>query len=245
MPRRAFAPDDLKIGSIVYGRLKPLLGSSYTKKDDFRPLLVTGLWRRGDAVEKIETMSFSSAPPKKMYPCIFSFTLPRVKRSSSKTFLNTSSLYLLENKASLFCKGVDQTISRVKDDLWPEILVRRAGAIVYNPNCRFNGQYDFLLEREGFVFDSIPFSAVRGKGFAPEVQTQAQLSRPVNIMPQDRVDEIVSFAISYTEHMRQKNGHAYFSFPDIADWPRDIPKKSFPRWDLHAPGAGGLRPHLP
>lgn len=245
MPQRAFASNELKIGSIVFGRLKPLLGSDYTKNDDFRPLLVTGLWRRGDDVEKIETMSFSSAPPKKIYPCIFSLTLPYLKGSSRKSFLNTSSLYLLENKESLFCKGGNQGITRLKDETWPEILVRRAGAVVYNPSCHFHGQHDFSLQREGFVFDSIPFNAVRGKTYVPEVQTQTCLSRPVNIMSQDKVNEIVSFAISYTEYMREQNGHAYFSFPDIADWPRDIPPKSFPRWESNAPGAGSLRPHLP
>jgi hypothetical protein len=245
MPQRAFAPDELKIGSIVFGRLKPLLGSNYTKDDDFRPLLVTGLWRRGDEVEKIETMSFSSAMPKKIYPCIFSLTLPYLKGSTRKSFLNTSSLYLLENRESLFSKGGNQTIARVNDEIWPEILVRRAGAVVYNPNCHFHGQYDFSLQREGFIFDSIPFNAVRGKTYVPEVQTQTSLSRQVSVMSQDRVNDIVSFAISYTEYMRQKNGHAYFSFPDIADWPRDIPATSFPRWESNTPGLSGLRPNLP
>ncbi|HEU4838181.1 MAG TPA: hypothetical protein VFS88_02095 [Micavibrio sp.] len=245
MPQRVFAPDELKIGSIVFGRLKPLFGADYTKNDDFRPLLVTGLWRRGNDVEKIETMSFSSVAPKKMYPCIFPFTLPHLKGASRKSFLNTSSLYLLENKASLFSKGVDRAIARVDDEIWSEILVRRADAVVYNPSCRFIGQCDFSLEREGFIFDSIPFNAVRSRAFVPEVQTQARLSRPVNILSQERVNDIVSFAISYTEHMKQKNRHAYFLFPDIADWPRDLPETGFPRWDSLAPKAGGLRPHLP
>lgn len=245
MPQRAFAPDELKIGSIVYGRLKPLLGAGYTKNDDFRPLLVTGLWRRGEDVEKIETMSFFSAAPKRMYPCILPFTWPYMRRGSNQSFLNTSSLYLLENTASLFSNRAYQKIARVDDGLWPEILVRRADAVIFNPSCRFIGPCDFSLEREGFIFDSIPFNAVRGRAFVPEVQIQARLSRPVNIMPQDRVNDIVSFAVSYTEHMRQQNRHAYFSFPGIADWPRDLPKTGFPQWDARAPGAGGLSPNLP
>jgi hypothetical protein len=241
----AFAPDELKIGSLVFGRLRPLLGSNYNKDDDFRPLLVTGLWRCGYDIEKIEAMSFSSATPKKLYPSVFPYTLPHLKGSSRKTFLNTSSLYLLENKESLFSKRGNQAIAQVNDEIWPEILLRRVGSIVYNPSCHFYGQHYFSLMREGFVFDSIPLSAVRSQTFMPEIQMQARLSRPVNIMSQDKVNEIVSFAISYTEYMRQKNGHAYFSFPDLADWPRDIPQKSFPRWESNAPGAGGLRPQLP
>lgn len=243
--QRAFAPDEVKVGSIVYGRLKPLLGADYTKNDDFRPLLVTGLWRYGDDIEKIEMMSFSYAAPRKMYPCLFPYTLPHLRWSSRKTLLNTSSLYMLENKAGLFSKRTNQKIASVEEEIWPGIVASRASAIIFNPNTRFMGACDFSLEREGFVFESIPFSAVRSLAFIPEVQTQAHLSRPVNILPKEKLSEIVSFAVSYTEHMKQQNGHAFFTFPEVADWPRDIPSMDFPRWATRPAREGGLSPQLP
>src|SRR5690606_35246033 len=87
---------------------------------------------------------------------------------------------------------------------------------------------DRRLEREGFFFSSIPSTAISANGLVPEVECRASHGVPSSLVLQDRVDEIVSFALKYGKHMHRQNGHGYFTFPSREEWPTDLPDVPFP-----------------
>ncbi len=241
----AFTPDELRIGSIVFGRLKRAVAGYNKPYDDRRPMLVTGLWRKGDIIEKLEVMKFTHQPAHKEYPSHFELDTTHFFRSGKPQYatLRTEHIYLLDNKNDIFPFDDNLEVMHMDGKLWEEILVRRAGAIIYNPHSEFEGDLDLSLEREGFVFPSIPQSAIRGEQFVPEVDFESFPTKPCDIVPQDLVDEIASFSVRYNERMKQK-GCFFFTYPAYEDWPVGLPKVEFPVW-RNPLLLRGLEPELP
>lgn len=227
----AFAPDELEIGSIVYGRLGQVLPDYGKLRDDARPMLVTGLWRQGESIVKIEAMCFTGVVPKRSYPCDFALDTTALGRPDRRrdSRLVTHGLYILDNSADIFPQKSNSELIKLANDLWPEILVRRASAILFNPALYLWGRQDNSLVREGFQFPSVPFHAVRGDHLPPEVQAPGFQSKAPDFLAQDMVDTIVAFSAAYITHMRTQ-GRYFFSFPHLDDWPLDLPEVALPDW---------------
>lgn len=242
----AFDPDDLEVGSIVSVRMKKAV-KEYTK-DDYRFMLVTGLWRRGENIEKIEMFNFTTVPGKKEYPDDFYLNTTQVGRSGAQKQgrMSTSCMYLFDNSPDIFPMHVNKELRVMGRDLWPEILARRAYSIMYNPFCRMTGTPDFSLTREGFTFPSMPQSAIRTHDFIPEVAMKNYSSKPCDILNAEQMEAIAAFTVSLTERMLKRNGHTYFTIPHIEDWPDEIEAMDYPDWQRaeNAPRVGSLIPQL-
>lgn len=242
----AFAPDELEIGSIVYAHMKRVLPHYAKDRDDARPMLVTGLWRNGDSIEKIELMKFTGSMPVKEYPCVFGLDTSDIFSSgeSRYSYLRTDAVYLFDNEERIFPRRSNPDTVRMDGRLWEDILVRRAQAIIFNPNTKFEGNTDTSLEREGISFSTIPHSAIRGTAFIPEVEGEGISSRPWDIIPPKLADEIASFAVRYEAKMQRQNGHGFYTFPPYEDWPINLPLAEFPLW-RNPLLLRGLEPDLP
>lgn len=230
----AFAPDEVSVGSIVFGRLKRAMPNYHKTKDDCRPMLVTGLWRGVEgSVEKLELMSFTTRVSQKQYPDDLVVDLEQVvQRGKSSTFLPTHQLYILDNDAHIFPFENNQETIKMDGALWEDILVCRAQAIVYSNSCLtciLGAPLDGLT-REGFIFPTIPHYAIRSGTMLPEVDYREFNHIASDIVPQGLVDEIVSFAVRYTERMHHAYEQKEFSFPPFIDWPINLPPKDFPDW---------------
>lgn len=229
----AFGPDELRIGSVVQGRLKRALGEQYSKDhDDVRPMLVTGLWRSGEDIKKIELMKFSSSDWHT--PSDFLLDTTSITRNGRKyrSFLKTEVTYILDNSNFIFPFEDNKEEMKMNGDLWADIILRRAYAILYSEKVRTYASLNkavLKLEREGFVLPNIPITSARSDSYIPEMHHEYSVYNEAVALPQDLIDTIVHFAGTYTERMHNQS-ERHFVFPTFDEWPMDIPEAKFPRW---------------
>jgi hypothetical protein len=227
--------NDLKIGSVVWSRMKEVLPTYY--KNDVRPMLVTGLWRDGDDIKKIELMNFTTREKYQGYPQTFEIHTPenlKAFQTERSNYLLTDKIYIFDNSKAIFPMDRNGEIKIIDQSMWPEILVRRAYAIMLSGFNNFQGSYDLSLQREGFEFRGIPAYSVLGNEFTPEVMTDRFASKATDILPQAAVDMIAEFSVAYSlEAGKDLN---FFSFPPVKDWPFEMERVEFPDWRKVAGG---------
>lgn len=231
----AFGPEELHIGSVVYGRLKRVFGEVYGKEvDDVRPMLVTGLWRRGEDIVKIELMKFTSRF-KQGHPEDFVLDTTNLMKNGQKylSALRTSAIYIIDNSDHFFPHADNPQTVHLRGDLWMDILLRRAYSILFNARSiaygNIAGKNNVGLEREGFIFPNLPVASIFSDYYVPEVQHENSVYNEAVALPQDLIDTIVRFAGAYTQ-MMQAQGHKEFEFPLAKDMPEEIPAIPFPHW---------------
>lgn len=228
----AFQPDEIQVGSIVFAHFKRVIPDYKKKCDDARPMLVTGLWRDGEDIKKIEMMAFTSRATQHEDPSCFELDTSHFKDGQGEriSYLRTRKVYLFDNDEYLFPRESNPYEMRMDGALWEDILVRRAHSIMFNTEADFFGDVDYRLKREGISFATIPHTAVCAHTFIPEVHFPKSLTRVSDAVPQEGVDYAASFAAKYDDKMNRAHAHGRYSFPAFAEWPLDLPEKRFPKW---------------
>lgn len=228
---RAFG-NDLQLGRVVWGRLSGAV-ADYSKESTVHPLLVTGLWRRGEDIEKIEVMRYSMNRKHASNPDRFRLdTLDLIEGMASKHggTLKTADVTILDNNEGVFPSCENMEDCSIKAIHWPEVLVRRAYGIMYYKDREITGYNpDAMhgLEREGFFFRKIPATAIAGNAFVPEAMTDGV---PTDILPQKLVDMVAYYSACYAEEKRVGGRQAYFDFPPMAEWKMEITPADYPNW---------------
>lgn len=227
---RAFG-NDLQLGRVLWGRLKDVV-ADYSSNNS-RPVLVTGLWRRGEDIEKIEVMRYTMSQAHGKKPDRFRLdTQDHIEGMASKQggSLKTADVTILDNIEGIFPSSDNVEESSIEAIYWPEILVRRAYGLMYYKDREIIG-YDpdamQGLQREGFFFPKIPATAIAGNAFVPEAMTNGV---PTDILPQKLVDMVAYYSVCYTEEKRAGKKQAYFDFPPLSEWKMDIAPAEYPSW---------------
>ncbi|MFA5592460.1 MAG: hypothetical protein WC989_04020 [Micavibrio sp.] len=232
-----------KVGSIVYFRPAHVFGG-YAKGDEVRPALVYGVWKNSDGhTEKLELMGFSGNLDR-IYKSDFAldrYSLQKEFFTFRQSKLTGNVLYYADNNDAVFSETAN-TGGRIGDYMWPEILVRRAHALLYSRSLQNLGEKPDIhnLVREGFAFDTLKPRHVRAQSWQPDVRNGGILRKASEMLAQADIDAIAHYANSHT---REFGGSG--SFPPFEDWPLDMPVHSLRRWSkegMHGGRGAGNAP---
>lgn len=244
LPRDAQAfGDDLKIGRVVWARLKGV-AVDYDKAD-VRPILVTGIWKRDGVIEKIEGLRYASNTATKNYPDRLRINTEQLIDDMCSTkggVLKLADSFVLDNTESIFPSFANDKELNINPSRWPQVLAGRVFGIVYNnqrESCGYDTKAMEGLTREGFFFPTIPLHSLRNNAFVGEVMAKGDAS---DCLPQPLVDMIVDYAVQYSENQKKRYGDQFFEFPTLDAWKTMDVAVQFPNW--HAMTAFKQNPAL-
>lgn len=221
---------DVEIGSRILFR--------NDRDSKLRPGIVYAVWRdRFDQqIKKIELLP-STRNLSTKFPSDFvlsSEDLCERFKSDSPCRVMMRTVVMIDNTREFLPNESKQLDVSIDTNLWPEILVRRAQALLYSladPVVMMNPVMSPEFVREGFTFGNLDLPQIFSGIWSPDIKGGHFGRRPSSILDPQVVDTLAEYSASiHAIEMKKASGGTYYTFPSLDEW-EDVPFAPLPNWD--------------
>jgi hypothetical protein len=230
-PLKAY-PDNLPIGSIVYMDASRALGK-YEKDTQVRPGLVTALWRdAAGALRKIEVADMTTQVHR-IYPNALVLDTEERRKdfgANKAALVATHVIHIADNTTEYYPRSA-RAPKVIPESYWPDLILRRADAILHNWNLRVDIQGSLSgLTRVGIFFPTIKERNTPSHEFVPEISDAGFGKKPWLPISQHDINRLANY-VDYYHRYQGKALAETGQFPPPDMWLESIPRTPFRTYD--------------